>query len=81
MESPREPYRDAPPVARDLAPAARMLLAAGADPNATCGAGGTAMEMASNSPEVLELLVRAGARPTTRLLREAVRRILGEPNE
>lgn len=63
------------------APAARMLLAAGADPNATCGAGGTAMEMASNSPEVLELLVRAGARPTTRLLHEAVRRILGEPNE
>jgi hypothetical protein len=56
---------------------ARLLLAHGADPNAKCNAGGTAMEMASYWPPVLEVLARAGATPTTRHLREAVRKILG----
>lgn len=57
---------------------ARLLLAHGADPNAKCDAGGTAMEMATYSPGVLEVLARAGAIPTTNRLREAVRQILGE---
>jgi hypothetical protein len=56
---------------------AALLLGHGADPNATCRAGGTAMEMATYWPAVLEVLARAGARPTTNRLREAVRRILG----
>jgi hypothetical protein len=57
---------------------ARLLLAYGAEPNARCDAGGTAMEMATWHPEVIEVLVRAGATPTTPLLRELVREILGD---
>jgi hypothetical protein len=56
---------------------ARLLLARGGDPNALHDDGGTPMEMASHSPEVLEILARAGARPTTDHLRKAVRDILG----
>jgi hypothetical protein len=55
----------------------QLLLARGADPDARCNAGGTAMEMAAPWPRVLEILVRAGATPTTNRLRDAVRRILG----
>jgi hypothetical protein len=56
---------------------ASLLLRHGADPNARCRAGGTAMEMATHWPAVLEVLARAGARPTTNRLRDAVRRLLG----
>ena len=51
---------------------ASLLLRHGADPNATCRVGGTAMEMATHWPTVLEVLARGGARPTTNRLREAV---------
>ena len=54
----------------------RLLLSHDADANAKCNAGGTAMEMASHWPKVLEVLARAGATPTTNHHRAAVRDIL-----
>lgn len=56
---------------------AKLLLKYGADPNARCSVGGTAMEAATYFPSVLEVLARAGAEPTTKILREAVQKILG----
>jgi hypothetical protein len=55
---------------------AQLLLAHGGDPSATCSVGGTPMEMAAHAPDVLEVLARAGATPTTMHLRAAVQAIL-----
>ncbi len=60
----------------DRADMVALLLAHRADPNARCGVGGTALEMAAPWVEVVEVLARAGAEPTTNRLRAAVDKIL-----
>lgn len=56
---------------------AALLLKHGADPNAKCSVGGTALEMAEPYPEVLRLLALAGGKPTKPSLAQAIRYLLG----
>ncbi len=56
---------------------AELLLSRGADANARCSEGGTAMEMAAWHDDVLLVLIHSGAQPTTDHLRRAVARLRG----